>query len=148
MVTARGAEAGFSLLHALILLAGLGLVATIGQPFIVQAMARHEALRASDEVAAALGEARRLALGRTRAVRVVLDERNRSVSVEGGTWRKLPSGIALAGPKPDRDGRVVLLFHPDGSSDGGQVVIAGRDRAVSVLLDSSGAVRRIEAGRN
>lgn len=89
----------------------------------------------------ALNEGRALAVGRARMVRVVVDESLRSISVEGGRWRKLPAGIALAGP---RQGAIV--FGPDGSSTGGQVVVSQNSRAVLVLVDQpTGRVRRIEA---
>lgn len=141
---ANTSEAGFSRLGTLVALAVLGLAATLAQPFLAQAMAGTDATRASDEIVEVLGEARRLAIGRARPVPVVVDEHNRSVSVEGGSWRKLPAGTALAGPAPDRDGRAMLVFNPDGSSSGGQVVVSARGSAVSLLLDAdSGRVRRM-----
>lgn len=139
-------SAGFSLLDTLVAMVALSVAVTVAQPYLAQAMGRSAATRASDEVVEVFAEARQLAIGRARPVPVVVDERNRSVSIEGGSWRKLPVGIALAGPKPDRDGRAMLIFNPDGSSGGGQLVVSARDRAVSLLLDESGQIRRIEAG--
>lgn len=102
---------------------------------------------AEQDVVAALREARSLAVSRGRSVRVRVDERMRSVWVEGGRWRKLPDGVSLAGPPADGDGQGVIVFAPDGSSSGGQIVVSWRDRAVSVLVDgSSGGVRRVQAG--
>lgn len=144
---AMNAQAGFSLQDSLVVLVALAVGATLTQPYWTQGIARYDASRASDDIVEILAEARHLAIGRAQAVPVVVDERNRSVSVEGGSWRKLPTGVALAGPKPDRDGRAVLVFNPDGSSDGGQLVVASRSSAVSLLLDAqSGGVRRFEAG--
>lgn len=132
--------------RGLAVLAAVSAAATFGPSYVAQAMARHAAMGASDQVVAALAEGRRLAIGRARPVEVVLDERNRSVVVEGGSWRKLPAGIAMAGPKPDPNGRATLRFNPDGSTDSAQVVVSGRGRAVALLLDQGGGVRRIEAG--
>jgi general secretion pathway protein H len=102
---------------------------------------------ASDDVVAAMKEARALARARNQAVQVVVDEQLRSVSVEGGHWRKLPDGVTLAGPKPDRSGRGIITFWPDGSSSGGQVVVSWRDRAVSVVIEvEDGYPRRVPAG--
>ena len=77
---------------------------------------------------------------------MLVDERNRTVAVEGGRWRKLPEGISLAGPAPGRDGQAVVVFNPDGSSGGGQLVVAVGGRAVSLVVDAdTGRVRRIDA---
>lgn len=142
------AQSGFSVWGALVALAAVGLAFTVAPPYLAQARSGYDTRRASDEVADVLGEARRLAITRAHRVGVVVDERHRSVSVEGGSWVKLPAGVALAGPPTDRDGRALLLFHPDGSSDGGQVVVSMPGRAVSLMVDKAdGRVRRVEAGR-
>ncbi|MBC7951988.1 MAG: hypothetical protein H7Z12_09265 [Rhodospirillaceae bacterium] len=118
-----------------------GVVIGVVPPYMDQAMARYHARSAADDVVDALNEGRALAVGRTRMVRVVVDENLRSISVEGGRWRKLPSGIALAGPKQG-----TIIFRPDGSSTGGQVMVSQHSRAVLVLVDGpSGRVRRVEA---
>lgn len=140
-------ESGFSLVGALVSLAVLGLAFIVAPPYLAQARSQYDTQRASDEVMDILAEARRLAMAQTRPVRVIVDSHNRSVSVEGGSWRKLPAGIALAGPAPGRDGRAVVMFHPDGSSNGGQLVVSMPGRAVSLLVDKAdGRIRRIEAG--
>jgi hypothetical protein len=125
----------------------LGVVAMAGiligvlPPYLNEAVARYQADSASDDLLAAFSEARALAASRKRPVNVVVDERNRAVSVEGGTWRKLPGGIAVAGPESGG-----ILFRPDGTSSGGQVVLSRRGLAVSVLVDGpSGKVRRVLA---
>lgn len=112
------------------------------------AMMRLKAGTAEDDVVAALREARALALSRGQPVRVRVDEQMRSVWVEGGHWRKLPDGVSLAGPRANRDGQGVIVFGPDGTSSGGQIVVSWRGRAVSVLVDgASGGVRRVRAGQ-
>lgn len=131
----------------------LGLMVTVGvtigvmPPYLTTAVARYYAGSASDDVVDALREARALAATRGQPVHVIVDEDLRAVSVEGGSWRKLPSGVSLAGPKPDHTGRGFILFRPDGSSSGGQVVIFSHGSAVSVLVErADGRVRRIRAG--
>jgi Tfp pilus assembly protein FimT len=140
-------QSGFSLVGALVSLAILGLAFIVAPPYLAQARSQYDTQRASDDVGAILAEARNLAVARTQSVRVMVDERNRSISVEGGSWRKLPAGIALAGPPPGRDGQAVVMFRPDGSSEGGQLVVSMPGRAVSLLIDKAdGRIRRIEAG--
>lgn len=126
-------------------IAGAALGAT---PMAVDAaLVRLKAGTAEDGVVAALREARALAVSRGKPVRVRVDEQMRSVWVEGGHWRKLPDGVSLAGPRADRDGQGIIVFAPDGSSSGGQIVVSWRGRAVSVLVDgASGGVRRVRAG--
>ncbi len=116
-------------------------------PAVVDAaLVRLKAGAAEDSVVAALHEARALAQSRGRPVRVIVDERMRTIAVEGGTWRRLPDGVSLAGPRPDRDGQGIIIFAADGSSSGGQVVVWWRDQAASVLVDAlSGGVRRVRA---
>lgn len=119
----------------------MGIVIGLVPPYMDEALARYHARSAADDVVEALNEGRALAVGRSRTVRVMVDEDLRSISVEGGRWRKLSSGIALAGPKQG-----AVVFRPDGSSTGGQVVVSQHSRAVSVLVDQrTGRVRRIEA---
>lgn len=101
---------------------------------------------AADDVVAALKEGRALALGRSRVVRVEVEEDLRSISVEGGRWRKLSPGIALSGPKREINGKGIIMFRADGSSTGGQVVVSLHGRAVSILVDTeTGRIRRVEA---
>lgn len=130
------------------LLIGLaGAILGSGPTAVDTALVRLKTGAAEDDVAAALREARALALARGQPVRVQVDERLRSIWVEGGRWRRLPDGVSLAGPPADRDGRGMIVFAPDGSSSGGQIVVSWRDRAVSLLVDgASGRVRRVRAG--
>ncbi|MBC7908303.1 MAG: hypothetical protein H7Y60_16370 [Rhodospirillaceae bacterium] len=125
----------------LALTAVAGVMIGVLPPYMDQAVARYHARSAADDLVEALNEGRALAVGRARTVRVVVDEDLRSISVEGGRWRKLSSGIALSGPKQG-----AIIFRPDGSSTGGQVVVSQHSRAVSVLVDTAtGRVRRVEA---
>ncbi|MBX9635671.1 MAG: hypothetical protein K2X44_11875 [Magnetospirillum sp.] len=140
----KARRGGQQALLVMIALAG-GMIGVL-PPYMDQALARYQARSAADDVADALNEGRALAQGRNKVVRVVVDEELRSISVEGGRWRKLSSGIALAGPKPEANGRAAIIFRSDGSSSGGQVVVSRHGRAESVLVDTvSGRVRRIEA---
>lgn len=140
MVSTIGRQAGFSLIEVLAALAILALVAVVAPPYVKNAMARAEAEGAVDRIVAALAEAHDLAVTRNRAVRVVIDES--AVSVEGGRWRKLPGGIALT-VSSER----AVMFRPDGSSSGGQVVVSSPGRALLLTIDPlTGRVRRVHAG--
>ncbi|CAA7625165.1 GspH/FimT family pseudopilin [Magnetospirillum sp. UT-4] len=131
---------------SLVALVAAALAGAALKPLHGAAMDRYELRRASDDVRDAMGEARLLAVRRGTEVRVVIDFANLSLAVEGGRWRRLPNGIGLAGPAATRSGETEILFRPDGSSTGGQVVVSVRGRAVSLLVDAgSGGVRRYQA---
>lgn len=130
----------------LLLVAGMGAALGAVPAAVDAALVRLKTGAAEDDIVAALHEARALALSRRQPVRVLVDERMRSISVEGGRWRKVPDGVTLAGPPANRGGQGVIVFAADGSSSGGQIVVGWRDRAVSVLVDgASGHVRRVRA---
>ncbi|MGE5475230.1 MAG: GspH/FimT family pseudopilin [Bacteroidales bacterium] len=124
-----------------------GILLGAGPAAVDAALVRLKAGAAEGDVVAALREARALAVTRDAPVRVWVDEGMRALWVEGGHWRRLPDGVSLAGPPAGLDGQGVIVFRPDGSSSGGQIVVSWRGRAVSVLVDGpSGGVRRVWAG--
>lgn len=130
----------------LLMVAGVGAALGAAPVAVDAALVRLKTGAAEDDIVAALREARALALSRGHPVRVLVDERMRTISVEGGRWRKLPDGVTLAGPPANRGGQGVIAFAADGSSGGGQIVVGWRDWAVSVLVDgASGQVRRVRA---
>ncbi|MBI5165570.1 MAG: type II secretion system protein [Magnetospirillum sp.] len=140
------ADSGFTLLELLVVLAIVALLATLGPQWWQAARTGMAAEDAADSVAAAMGEAQRLAIGRGRPVRVYVDELQRSVEVEGGRYAKLPNGVVLAGPMRGPDGKGVIWFHPDGSSTGGQVVVSAPGNAWAVSVEMlTGRVRRVHA---
>lgn len=146
MVSARAA-AGFTLLELLVVLVVIGLLAAVAPPYVQGALARRHAEQASDAVADALAEARAIALSRNRVVRVTVDAAARTVDVDGGHWRKLPEAVTLSLSPPPQDGRWIIVFHPDGSSSGGQVLVSSDGRAWSLVVEElTGKVRRLHAG--
>lgn len=142
----RHADDGFSRLDLLAVVAALALLAVLVPPYAEAALTRWRAEQAADEIAHGLALARDEAIRHNRPVPVVFDERGRVWGIGEESDRKLPSGVVLAGPRRDRDGQAAIVFQPDGSSTGGQVVVsAGHDAwAVAVEL-VSGNVRRRHA---
>lgn len=127
---------------ALVMVAGVG-TAVLAPPYVQGAVTRFKADLAAEEVVEALAEARDLAARREQPVRVFIDERQRAVAVEGGRWRKLADGVTLGGPRRGPDGRAAILFLPDGTSSGGQVVLSTRESAWALSVDqATGQVRK------
>ncbi len=140
---------GVTLLELLLAVAALTLLVTVALPWAGRAMIGLRAARAADTVADALTEARRLAMVDRRVVRVLVDETGASLDVEGGDIRRLPPGVRLSGPPAGEDGLGRIVFYPDGSSDGGQLVVATADIAWALSVEPrDGRIRRVYAGRS
>ena len=150
---ARRAEAGFTLLEVVVVLAvlalGLGLLAARGPP-------RSPALEiraAAGELAQALRLARARAIAGNRPVALTLDLARRSWRVDGAPERALPPAFALsirAAGTETLGGRLgAIRFAPDGSSTGGWIEISDGHRRMSLGVDwLSGRVSLAEqAGR-
>ncbi|MGE5506300.1 MAG: GspH/FimT family protein [Actinomycetota bacterium] len=146
MHSAAQPDAGFSLLELLVVVAVLALLAALVPPYAEAALLRWRGQQAADEIVRGLAGARDDAMKRNQAVPVIFDERERVWGVGEEEDRKLPAGVILAGPRRDRDGRAAIVFRPDGSSTGGQVVVSAGSDAWAVAVDlMSGNVRRRHA---
>ena len=139
-------DSGFTLLELLVAMAAVTLLMTVALPWGMKAMTRMRADNAAEQVVDAIAEARALALRLNKPVPVVVDDVADSLEVPGGRFRRLPGSVRMAGPPHGRDGKGVILFQADGSTDGGQVVVASGDTAWAVGVEAvTGRVRRIHA---
>jgi general secretion pathway protein H len=132
------AEAGFTLLEVVVVLAvlalGLGLLAARGPP-------RSPALEiraAAGELAQALRLARARAIAGNQPVALTLDPARRSWRIDGAPERALPPALALSiraagAAAPGRLG--AIRFAPDGSSTGGSVEISDGRRRIGLGVD-------------
>jgi len=138
---------GVTPLELLVILGLAGLLLTVVAPWANAARAQWKGDQAAEQVVAALGEARGLAVSRRRDVKVMVDEALGSVEVDNGSYRRLPLGLRVSGPPRGADGKGIIRFHADGSSDGGLVVLAEGDAAWTVAVEPlSGRPRLARAG--
>jgi general secretion pathway protein H len=133
------AEAGFTLLEVVVVLAvlGLGLVllAARGPP----RSAALEVRAAAGELAQALRLARARAIARNAPAGLTLDVARRSWRVDGSPERVLPPAFALsvraAATEALGDRVGAIRFAPDGSSTGGWIEVSDGQRRVQVGVD-------------
>ncbi len=131
---------GFTLLELLVVLTVVGLLAALAPPYLGKALLHFRAEGVADDLSVVLMQAHDLAMARNRIVRVAIDETRRNWRVDGRYSDRLPDGVAIAGPQAD------ILFYPDGSSTGGQVVVSAGNEAWSVAVELlTGGVRRRHA---
>lgn len=136
---ARRAEAGFTLLEVVVVLAvlalGLGLLAARGPP----RSAALEIRAAAGELAQSLRLARARAIALNQPMGLTLDPARRSWRVDGAPERALPPGFALsirAAGTETAGGRLgAIRFAPDGSSTGGWIEVSDGRRRVQVGVD-------------
>jgi general secretion pathway protein H len=134
----RGA-AGFTLLEMIVVLVVLALVAGI---VVGRGPVHSEALNeraAVADIVAGLRGARGRAIAANRAVLVVVNGAQGSLSIDGLPAFRAPPGMALAAatglggsPGPRLTG---ISFAPDGSSSGGRIMLADGAKRVVVGVD-------------
>lgn len=129
------ADAGFTLIEVLVVLAILGLTAGL---VATRGPGRNAALdlrAASGEVARAMRLARTQAIAGNAPVPVVLDPAAAGYRVGDGPPRRLAAGIDLSVVAVAGAGLPTILFTPDGSSSGGRVELAAAGRRVQVSVE-------------
>ena len=148
----RPAEAGFTLIEMIVVLAVLGLVAGLVLARGPQRSAGLEMRAATNAVAQAMRVARTRAIMSNGRVLVVFDLRAGTLRVGAAPPRRLPAGIGmsvvsttelsavstagLAGAAAAEGGaQAGIAFLPDGSSSGGRVELAGAAGRTQVGVD-------------
>ena len=142
-----GTEGGFTLLGLLVVLAILGLTITLAVPVFHRVMPGLELKAAARTVAAAMREARGIAVSSNREVAVTIDVGSHMLGLGGGRPpEQLDPRFALSlfTATEERVGGSAgsFRFYPDGTSTGGRVRVSFGDRQYDVLVNwISGAVK-------
>jgi type II secretory pathway pseudopilin PulG len=129
-------DAGTTLIEALVVVALIGLAASVGFPRLQQSLASLSWRETIAVVAARLRQVRADALhsGGVRAFVIARD--GRGYSAPGGGFVATPSGVELTAPS----GRAIG-FYSDGSSTGGAIWVSARGRSVPVRVSpDTGAI--------
>ena len=136
---------GFTLFELLVVLAVMGLIATLAVPRFGQAGPGAALDRAARGLVADLREARSRAITENRSVAFLAEPERRAYRIDGDP-RALPAKARLQ-LEPGAAERI--RFHPDGTSDGGRLALvmgsSRRDIEVDWLLGRIDVVEREDA---
>ena len=119
---------GFTLFELLVVLVLVALTAAVSAPLLLKGLGRAEARGAAQDVAAALRRARSEAVVRNSDVVLTVDVDERSFRMDGAAAHALPARLAveLYTAQTEQISADVggIRFFPDGSSTGGEIVLA------------------------
>ncbi len=122
--TGRTDERGYTLIEMLVVLAVMGLVSGIAFPSVERAVAAQQFRKDVAAAEALLRDARATAIARGVSVRI--------------SEQDAPDKVALTMP------RGAQRFYPDGSADGGSVIVARGNRRARLEIDAAtGLIRRV-----
>lgn len=129
--------AGFTLVEVLVVLAILGLVATVALPRL-GASPGVTLDAAARDLTGALRATRSAAIARNQPQVMMLDVERRGFTSPAGGARSLPAemrlALKLAAPEMESPARGGIRFFPDGSSTGGEITLALGDRARRICV--------------
>jgi general secretion pathway protein H len=131
-------QAGFTLFEVLLGLMLMALVAALVMPRPDRPLGPAALRTAAYQVSAVLRNARTAAIGAGRATSTVLDGRTGRIEGPGGRV-DLPAGMTAALAE---GGRPMIRFAPDGTSNGGDILLATEHARITVAVSAeTGAVR-------
>lgn len=133
-------QEGFTLFELLIVLTIIGIVVALGAPALQRMLPGVELKSGAETVAAALREARGLAIANNTEVTVVVDLDDRALRVDDeppGVRLASSFGITLLTATSELidAGTGQIRFYPDGTSTGGRVTLTQGDRRYHVAVD-------------
>lgn len=136
----RYASAGFTLIEILVTMFVIGLITSLTAPRFAAMMPGAELRRTTLQLAADLRGARNKSIAEGRAVAVSFDSEGRTyVSSPGGIASGWPEKVQLEITVPDNmvsdDEQPTILFYPDGSSTGGEVLCSTNGRSYRVKVN-------------
>ena len=133
------AQAGFTLIELVVVLAAIGFVLALALPSLHRLMPGVEARAAARAVAGVMREARSLAIRDNTQIAVRIDIGRRLVSITGGAERTLPPTVAAslltAASELDSAQSGRIAFFPDGTSTGGRLRLSTAGERIDVVVD-------------
>jgi general secretion pathway protein H len=146
----RQCRRGFTLIEMTVVLLIIAIGMTLAVPLIEGGFDSREVRRAARQIAATMVHCRVEAVSKAEPQGLVINaERNMIATSDWGRWAVLTDRAIIekvAGGSPLGDGAVQVLFYPNGSTSGADVVVAsrrdrGRDRLRITLDPLVGTVR-------
>ncbi|HEX8232263.1 MAG TPA: GspH/FimT family pseudopilin [Caulobacteraceae bacterium] len=134
--TGKAREAGFTLLEALVVVTIAATISALIFPSLQRTLTALSLRQSASVFTARLRAARGQAIREARPIAVAATTDGAAYAWTGAQPQRLPGAVRLAtaGQRP-------LVFYPDGSSSGGQAVMAAGARRIPISVDAStGAV--------
>jgi general secretion pathway protein H len=123
-------QRGFSLLEMMVVLVIIAIGMTLAVPMIEGGFDSREVRRAARQIASTMHHCRGEALARGEVQELVINPNQNSIATtDWGRWAVLTERAVIEkveGGNPTGDGAVQILFFPNGSSSGADIVIASR----------------------
>jgi general secretion pathway protein H len=141
---------GFTLFELLVVLVLLALIAAVSAPVLSKGLGRAEVKGSAQNVATALRRARGEAVVRNTDVALTVDVNERSFKIAGAETLDLPAALKVelftAQTEQISDDVGNIRFFSDGSSTGGEIVLADGKSKFHVQVDwLTGRVSVIDA---
>ncbi len=133
----RTGERGFTLLELLVVLTIAGLILAVAGPRLVGSIARARLHASADAVATILKATRSRAMKTAQTTELTIASDQRHYRALGKDY-SLPANQRLSSEAQLRasDGfDPALQFFPNGSSNGGKIIISGGGRAIAIDVD-------------
>ncbi|MDD3553342.1 MAG: GspH/FimT family pseudopilin [Deltaproteobacteria bacterium] len=116
-------EKGFTLMELLVVMVIVGLMSSLVFVAVGSGILKSEETRFEANFLSTLKHARSAAIGRGKAVRVIIDEENRRIFMDEGKPTAIPETVQIEGSGVIElaGGGYAVLFFPDGSSTGAEL---------------------------
>jgi len=133
--TGKAREAGFTLLEALVVVTIAATISALLFPNVQRTLDALSLRQSASAFTGRLRAARAQALRQDHPVWVAATADGKAYAWRDGAAQQLPGAvtIGIAGQRP-------VVFHPDGSSSGGDAVMAAGTRRIPIQIDANGAV--------
>jgi general secretion pathway protein H len=133
---------GFTLLEMMVVLVIVAIGSVLVVPMVEGGYEAREVRRAARQIASTMHYCRGEAVALGQPQELVIDAVENSIHTTGGRWAVLTDRAVIEdvhGGQAFDDGVVQILFFPNGSTSGAEVIIAGRrdrrEHRLSVVLD-------------
>lgn len=130
MIHRRRGQRGFSLLEMMVVLVIIAIGMTLAVPMIEGGYDSREVRRAARQIASTMHYCRGEAVAKGEVQELVIDPLQNSIATSGwGRWAVLTERAVIekvAGGTTLGNGAVQILFFPNGSSSGADVVLSSR----------------------